>query len=93
MADAERVFASATDSKRNAIKMIWPELYDALAGVETGRTSRFVTCVIGECPRKPAGERPVAVARLTRHGHPACADHITRLADRSGGWPLPYKDN
>ena len=90
MADAEAVFARGTDVNRNTLKMIWPELYDALAGLGPGQ-NRVVLCAIGSCPNtKP---RPVAVARLTRMGHPACRAHVAKLADRPGGWPLPAKEN
>lgn len=91
VADAERIFAAGSESKKNTIKMIWPELYDALAGLGPGQQNRTVYCVLGSCPH--TDPRPIAVARITKMGHPACRAHIAKLADKPGGWPLSAKEN
>lgn len=90
MPSPEDIFRTGSEVKQSSIQMIWPELYDALAGLAAGQNT-VVGCVIGDCPRTTP--RPLAVARLTRMGHPACKAHVDRLADRPGGWPLPAADN
>jgi hypothetical protein len=90
VANAEAVFAAGTEAKQNMIKNLWPELYNALAGLTAGQ-NRTVYCALGSCPHtKP---RPLAVGRITRMGHPGCRAHIAKLADRPGGWPLPAEEN
>ena len=94
MADAETVFAAGSDAKRQTLERLWPELYNALAGLgPDGKpaTSRAVWCVVGSIEHHAA--RVPAVARLTRMGHPACAEHIAKMSDRPGGWPLPAEEN
>lgn len=92
MGEAERIFRSEErDSKRDMIKRIWPELYDALNGLENGKPNRTVFCAVGD-PEHIKG-RHIATGRVTRMGHPACSSCLARLADRPGGWPLPAADN
>lgn len=94
MADPKAVFAGGTDARRQMIERCWPELYNALAGLnKDGKPdgSRAVWCVLGNAEHHAA--RVPAVARITRMGHPACAEHVAKLADRPGGWPLAAEEN
>lgn len=88
-ADPFRLFAD-DPGKQAALKIVWPELHDALARV--GQPDEVVrACVLGDCAPDMAAALGVprrrAVGRVTRNGHPACRHHI-HLADRPGGWPL-----
>lgn len=90
MADDHGVFASGTEAKRNMLKQLWPELYDALAGLGPGSAGRKMWCVVGG--EQHSRERHEAVGRLGRMGHPVCQQH----ADMVGGqdiWPLPASEN
>lgn len=92
MGDAERIFRTEPrDSKRNMIKTVWPELYDALNGIGEGKPNRTVYCAVGD--PEHIKQRHLATARITRMGHPACSVCVERLADRPGGWPLPAAEN
>lgn len=94
MGEASTVFANGSDSKRQTLERFWPELYNALAGLgRDGKPTgnRPVWCVLGG--REHHEARVPAVARITRMGHPACAEHVAKLADRPGGWPLPAEEN
>jgi hypothetical protein len=88
--EAHRLFQN-NPGKHSGLKIFWPELYDALAGLGPGQQNRTITCVVGSCPM--TDPRPLAVARLSRMGHPACRSHVAKLADRPGGWPLRASEN
>lgn len=92
MGNAEDIFRNdPRDSKRDMIKRIWPELHDALNGIEDGKPNRTVFCAVGDPEHIKA--RHLAVGRITRMGHPGCSVCVARLADRPGGWPLPAAEN
>jgi hypothetical protein len=90
MADPFAVFR-ASPNKQKTLLALWPELHEALAGPAVPEAERVYPCVLGDC----AGRKPPvrAVARLSRWGHAACAAHVARSADRSGGWPLDPKES
>lgn len=86
MSDPHAVFRNGTEANRLTVQAVWPDLYNALAGVRTADDQlRDVGCVIGPCGKPAEG-------RLTLNGHPACAEHIARHATRAGGWPLALTD-
>lgn len=80
----------AGEGKHSTLKILWPELYACLAGSDKPEVVRPVHCVLVPCV--DAKPRPLAVARLFRFGHPACAMHVSRSADRPGGWPLSREE-
>jgi hypothetical protein len=87
VASPSRIFAEGGTSKQETLKMIWPELYEALAGIVAGQqSSRVLFCVLGDCGISKRGR--IAVGRITRNGTPACAYCIGQMASRPGGWPL-----
>lgn len=90
MPDPKAVFAAGTDTNRAMLQRLWPALYNALAGTAPGE-QRTIWCVVGDPDH--IRRRVPAAGRITRMGHPACADHVAKLADRPGGWPLPAEEN
>lgn len=94
MPTPEQVFRAGTDSKRNIIRQVWPELYGAFApaGPPPDVPLQVFYCVFsGHGPDR----RVLAVARTQArpHGSPACAICLRRHERlpgcRPGGWPLP----
>lgn len=75
----------ATPSRQETLKVIWPELYECLAGIGRHAEPRNLLCVIGDCP-VTTPRRPAA-GRLSPNGHPACAEHL-KGAEIRGGYPL-----
>lgn len=92
MPDPYAVFR-ASPNKQKTLLALWPDLHASLAGTDKPAAPRSYTCVLDPCATMAGGDRPAGVARLTRWGSPACAMHIGRHADRSGGWPLDLKDH
>lgn len=81
-------------SRRETLKVIWPELYECLAGIGAFAKPRNLYCVIGECSKAAKARAGVpAAGRLTVNGHPACKHHLHALADIPGGWPLRRLDS
>lgn len=85
---ALKVFAADGEARAETLKLIWPELHDALAGLAGDLPDRQLTCASGRCAAPGLiGPRPVAVGRLNRGGAPACRPCIDRYGD-GGSWPL-----
>lgn len=71
-ADPFRVFKNGQDSDLVVLKTMWPELYDALAGVDKGGGLR---CTFTQ--RHDATDHetyPFAVGRITMNGRLACQE-------------------
>jgi hypothetical protein len=87
MADPREIF-KADPSRQETLKILWPELYDALIPRAVDGEP-LIPCSLGDCGVifQPGTPRNKAVGRLYRNGTPACRHHI-HLADRPGGWPL-----
>lgn len=90
MSDPFAIFRN-TPNRHGTLKALWPELYNCLAGTDKPEVPRERTCVIGDCPKRVP--QPIAVARIDRWGHTACAMHIELCADRPGGWPLDIREH
>jgi hypothetical protein len=86
MSDPWRIFRN-DPSRAETLKILWPELYNSLADLDSGKPAQAIRCCLSPCAHLPITARPVAVGRIFDNGHPACAEHIT-LANRPGGWPL-----
>lgn len=100
MPDPFRIFKD-TPGKHNTLKILWPELYAALAGDgepapgEAGPPPKPATpCCALHCAAgtDPKVKRPISVARLSQYGPPACATCVNTYADRPGGWPLDFRE-
>jgi hypothetical protein len=96
VADPRDVFAG-NPTKHAALRVLWPELFEALApgggpdssgGDGPPMPERVVPCAAGTHNGVPPGARPRAVARVTLNGTPACA---ACLAGRPG-YPLARTD-
>ena len=90
MSDAHRVFRE-DPSRQETLKILWPELYNALADLDDG-ASRVILCALHDARIGSEGweGRPAAVARISdQWGPPACRTCLARIhgADHSG-WPL-----
>lgn len=86
--DPFAIFREGT-SRQETLKVIWPELYECLAGIGKHAKPRNLFCVIGDCVdvTTPRRARVPAAGRLTPNGHPACEKHL-KLAEIPGGYPL-----
>jgi hypothetical protein len=89
VSDPHRVFRD-DPSRQETLKILWPELYNALAELDTA--SKVILCALHFAPIGSAEwqARPPAVGRISdEYGPPACRGCITRIhgADHSG-WPL-----
>lgn len=88
--DPFAVFAQETESKRETLKLVWPDLYNSLfrpAAEHPGWGCAF-------SDHGPAERRtyvPVA-GRIWLNGPPACAECIARKSKRPGGYPLELVD-
>jgi hypothetical protein len=89
MADPAALFRSSP-GRHAALKVLWPELHDALAGEtpEVKHNRELRRCVEVEHADVPLELRPVAVGRITLNHGFACADCIERKSARPGGYPL-----
>lgn len=79
--DPYRIFREESQSKRETLKLLWPELYDALMPPATARYA-------WNCALHGDRQGPPVVGRLWRNGTPACAACIRRACDKPGGYPL-----
>lgn len=86
--DPFKVFREGSAQQRENIKMIWPDLYQALALPAGSKPN--VTCAV--CSGGPEHKRMPAVGRLTLNGTPACRDCINAISQRAGGYPLELID-
>lgn len=93
MVSPEGVFRSSP-GRHPALKILWPELYDALTGEtpEAKADRSLRRCVEVEHADVPLDLRPVAVGRVRLNHGFACADCIARKSDRPGGYPLAITD-
>jgi len=89
--DPFRIFREAGSARQENLKILWPELYSALA-LPAGSSKPNINCVV-HSTRYP-GEHEVlpAVGRLTLNGQPACRRCIEALSDRVSGYPLELTD-
>lgn len=86
MSDPFRIF-KADPSRQETLKILWPDLYECLADLDTPGRSETLRCVLGE---HPLGKGPPAVARIVdQHGPPACRGCIDKIhGSGHPGWPL-----
>lgn len=89
--DPFKVFREGSSQQQENIRLIWPELYDALFVPVGSGPAREFPCPICSI-RYPNETAPPIVGRLTYNGHPACRGCIEQHADRPGGWPLARQD-
>lgn len=89
MSDPKSVFAEGSETMREVLKGIWPELYTAL--MPPAGSGTVVGCVLGSCVDRPAATRPRAVGRVSLNGPPACEEHVA-ASRRPGGYPLALTD-
>jgi len=93
--DPFKLFAEESDSKRETLKMVWPALYDVLAGPLAAAADKPWGCAYAAHVDPLTGQRveyrPV-VGRIWLNGPPACADCLVTLSSRPGGFPLTRVD-
>lgn len=90
--DPFRIFAEESESRRETIKLVWPELYQALARPAGAKPTWG--CALSDHGDPPGGRRsyhPVA-GRIWLNGPPACGPCLNRLSDRPDGYPLDRID-
>lgn len=79
--DPFAIFANESESKRELIKTLWPELYTCLARLDEPRRA-WGCAQLGHEQRYAE-----AVGRLWLNGPPACAEHL-KASKRPGGFPM-----
>ncbi len=92
MPSAYDIFAGGTETRHKALKMLWPELFDALRAKAAvpGAATRVRPCELRIA--HPHGDRrPPAVARISAGGPAACQGCLDRL-NRDGRHPLEYAE-
>ena len=88
--DPFRVFREGEAYRREAVKTLWPDLYEALAELDAPK--RAWPCpLIGHGTGAERQFVPV-VGRLHLNGTPACELHL-QSSDRPGGYPLELVEN
>lgn len=90
--EAARVFAGETESKRDMLRAVWPELYNVLYQA-TKTTERAWGCGFhhGENADGSTPYYPV-MGRLWLNGPPACRGCLASRAERPGGYPMERID-
>lgn len=91
MSDPVRIFLDAEPWRRESLKSVWPDLYDALAPPAADRKAWGCGFHFGEGERGIALHHPV-VGRIWLNGPPACAECIKTKSRRKGGYPLDRVD-
>lgn len=93
MADPMAVFRSSP-GRHQALKILWPELHDALAGEtpEVAEHRALRRCAEMEHADLPLEQRPIATGRVSLNHGFACPDCIRRKSKRPGGYPLAITD-
>lgn len=86
MSDPWRIF-KADLNRQNTLKVLWPDLYESLAGLDEAGPPRVLKCVLAA---HPLGGGPAAVARIVSdYGPPACRTCIDSIhGPGHAGWPL-----
>lgn len=84
--DPCKVFREGEEYRREAVKTIWPDLYEALAQLDVPR--RAWGCALSPHVRGEQREYAPVVGRIWLNGPPACAACLARSSDRPGGYPL-----
>lgn len=93
MSDPWQIF-KADPSRQETLKILWPDLYECLADLDSGAPPRVIRCVLGgnhpDIPLFSPVGRPVAVGRISdQYGPPACRECIDKIHGRGhAGWPL-----
>lgn len=82
--DPHQIFREAHDGKRETLRVLWPELYDALKPPDDARKA-LCAAAVHDYPIPPA------VGRMSLNGHPACVACLARCP-RPGGYPLKLID-
>lgn len=87
MSDPWQIFKS-DEGRQNTLKILWPDLYECLADLDSDAPPRVIRCVLGGMHGE--GQRPLAVGRIgDQYGHPACRSCIDRVHGKGHpGWPL-----
>ena len=86
MADPWKLF-KGDPSRQETLKILWPDLYECLADLDSDAPPRVLKCVLAP---HPVGKGPFAVARVVdQYGPPACRGCIDRIHGKGHqGWPL-----
>jgi hypothetical protein len=95
MADPYEIFAGGTETRKNMLRVGWPDLFEALDKASAAaKASRVRLCEITTRHGGPGNvDRSPAVGRLAPNGRAACAECIAYfLPDRPGGFPLKITD-
>lgn len=90
-ADPFRIFREETESKRETLKLVWADLYDALAQLDKAKPAWGCALAVHDRPGDGREYRPVA-GRMWLNGIPACVDCLAAGSDRPGGYPLERTD-
>lgn len=93
MASAQEVY-NGDAGRRDMLKRVWPELHAVLdAGFKaTTEGPRTTVCAVHRDPSVAVADRPVATARLTLNGPPACRECLARSPRPGVGYPLERQD-
>lgn len=87
MPDPLKIYAEESQTKRDNLRLIWPDLHAAL---EQRRVQR--AAVQPQCAAAIHAGRTAATGRVTLNGTPACSLHLRVWSDRVGGYPLEIVD-
>lgn len=86
MSDPFAVFDQESESRRETLKMLWPDLYASLARPKAGRPAWG--CAFAEHVNGERRTYAPVVGRLWLNGPPGCRECIDRKSKRPGGYPL-----